>query len=365
MQRGKLNIVLDGQWGSTGKGKLCAYLAEKHDVDVATCDFQTNAGHTVVFDDGQKVVFQQLPVSAIKKDCQLLINPGATVTVKKLLDEIEMTGCHDRLMIHPNVAIVNQTALEMEQVMLKRIASTLKGVGATLGMKAMRHPELKLAKDVPELSQWIGDTTEELHRYLKLGAMCMGEAAQGFDLSINHGHVYPYCTSRDITTASVLSNAGVPPQLTGDVYGCIRTYPIRVGNHVENGVVIGTSGPFYEDQTEITWDELRDRSGASHTIEEITTVTKKIRRVFTFSSRQFARFLRVCYPTHIFINFVNHLDASVEGMRTWGELTDPVKHFVKAVEADCESMEYAGLSSPRISHLGTGAKQSDMVTIWE
>lgn len=365
MQKGKLNVVLDGQWGSTGKGKLCAYLAEKHDVDVATCDFQTNAGHTVVSDQGEKTVFQQLPVSAIKQTCKLLVNPGATVTLKKLLDEIEMVGCHKRLMIHPHVAIVNQKALDLEQVMLKRIASTLKGVGATLGMKAMRHPDLQLAKDVPELAEWIGDTTEELHRYMKLGAMCMAEAAQGFDLSINHGFVYPYVTSRDITTASVLSNAGVPPQLVGDVYGCIRTYPIRVGNHMENGVLLGTSGPYYEDQAEITWEDLKDRSGSSKSIEEITTVTKKVRRVFTFSSRQFLRFLRVCYPTHIFINFVNHLDASITGARTWSQMTEPVKAFVKMVEADCSSLEYAGLSSPIISHLGTGEKQSDMVTIWE
>ena len=365
MQKGKLNVVLDGQWGSTGKGKLCAYLAFKHEVDVATCDFQTNAGHTVVLDDGTPYVFQQLPVSVLKDDCLVLINPGATVTVKKLLDEIEMTKAHNRLMIHPNVAIVSQHAVDMEREMLKRIASTLKGVGATLGMKTMRHPAVTLAKDEPILAEWLGDTTSELHRYMKMGAMCMAEAAQGFDLSLNHGFTYPYVTSRDITTASVLSNAGVPPQLIGDVYGCIRTYPIRVGNHVEDGKLIGTSGPCYEDQVEMTWTDLQAHSGSVVSIEEKTTVTQKVRRVFTFSKRQFMRFLQVCYPTHLFINFVNYLDDSVLGVRTWGEMTEPVRSFVQMIEAECGNLEYPGLAEPKVSHLGTGPKQSDMVVLWE
>lgn len=365
MLKGKLNITIGGQWGSEAKGKLSHFLAIKHDVDVATCDFQTNAGHTVIEDSGKKTVFQQLPVSALKDDCLLLVNPGATVTVKKLLEEIEMTKCHDRLMIHPHVAVVSPSAVEMEKAILKRIASTLKGVGATLGMKAMRHPDLVLAKDVPELSEWLGDTTAELHRYLKSGAMCLAEAAQGFDLSINHGMRYPYVTSRDVTTGTVLSNAGVPPQLVGDVYGCIRTFPIRVGNHIEDGKVIGTSGPYYPDQTEITWEDLARMSGAEGSIEEITTVTKKIRRVFTYSRLQFLNFIRICGPTHIFVNFVNHIDASVAGARTWGQMPTSVRLFIQTMEQDCNLLGYAGLSAPRISHLGTGPKMLDMVETWD
>lgn len=351
MEKGKLNITIGGQWGSEAKGKLSLYLTLKHDVNLAVCDFQTNAGHTVVVDK-DKYVFQQLPVSAVKQDCELLINPGATVTVPKLLEEVDTHNCEDRLTIHPHVAIVTEKARMMEAEMLKRIASTLKGVGATLDMKAMRHPELVLAKDVPELKPFIGDTTEILHRYLKSKAVILAEGAQGFDLSINHGWQYPYVTSRDVTTASILSNAGVSPKLVGTVYGCIRTFPIRVGNHVENGKLMGTSGPYYPDHMEVDWEYVQKFSGSTDDQTEKTTVTQKIRRVFTYSREQVRRFIQVCAPDHLFVNFVNHLDCTSYGVRTWGELSDKVKEFLMMVSRDCD-----------VSHVGTGPDNQDMVDI--
>lgn len=378
MRKGRLNVVLDLQWGSTGKGKLCHWLALKEGVDVATCDFQTNAGHTVVEDDGRKFVLQQLPVSARHPDAHLLINPGATISIPKILEEIEAHGVQNRLLIHPHAAVVTDAAVQWEKENLKRISSTLKGVGATLGMKTMRAPGVVLAKDAPELKHWIGDTTFALHTFLKAGAMCLAEAAQGFDLSLNHGHAYPYVTSRDITTASVLSNAGVPPQLVGDVYGCLRTHPIRVGHqyekrevvgqlggaYAEEMVKVGDSGPIYEDQTELTWGELEASSGAKHPLLERTTVTQKVRRVFTFSKRQLVRALRVCGPTHLFLNFINHVNADDSGVASWSELSLRSRDFVRWVdEMSNEDHGFVGWPAPRTSHVGTGAKLSEMVIL--
>jgi adenylosuccinate synthase len=365
MRKGRLNVVIDLQWGSTGKGKLCHWLALKEGVDVATCDFQTNAGHTVVEEDGRKFVFQQLPVSARWPGAQLLINPGATISIPKLLEEVETHGVSDRLLIHPHAAVVTEEAVKWEKENLKRISSTLKGVGATLGMKTMRAPGVVLAKDAPELKPWIGDTTLALHTFLKSGASCLAEAAQGFDLSLNHGHTYPYVTSRDITTASVLSNAGVPPQLVGDVYGCLRTHPIRVGHQYEaDGRKVGDSGPIYEDHTELTWEELEAASGSKVPLLERTTVTQKVRRIFTFSKRQLVRALRVCAPTHLFLNFINHVDASDMGKRSWSELSGRSREFVRWVDEMCEMENgFLGWPSPRVSHVGTGAGILEMMVL--
>ena len=363
MKPGRLNIVLDGQFGSTGKGKLCYYLALKHDVQVAVCDFQTNAGHTIYDEKGKKYVFQQLPVSALKEDVLCLINPGATITISKLLEEIEMVGCQNRLIIHPHACIVTDECKQMEAEMLKRIASTLKGVGAALGMKAMRHPKTVLAKDCPELARWIGDTTESLNSMIIEGRMVLGEAAQGFDLSLNHGYEYPYVTSRDINTASFLSNAGVPPVFLGSVYGCLRTYPIRVGNHVEDGKTLGTSGPHYPDQEEISWERLKFSSGAKKDLEERTTVTQKVRRVFTFSKEQIRRFIQVCYPDYIFLNFVNHLDASAEGVTDVRSLPKKVTEFTSDLQEFLN--ENRGFYSKliQIKYLGTGPLNNEMVEL--
>jgi adenylosuccinate synthase len=358
MQKGKLNVVIDGQWGSTGKGKLCDWLTRRFDPAVVVCDFQTNAGHTVVMDDGTKHVFQQLPVAAVSNNAELLVNAGATITVKKLLEEIETHKCAERVTIHPHAAIVTAEAIAYEREHLNRISSTLKGCGATLGMKAMRHPGVVLAKDVPELKDFIGDTTEILHRYLRLKAVCFAESAQGLDLSINHGHLYPYVTSRDVTTASVLSNAGVPPQLVGDVWGCLRTFPIRVGNSFDaDGKQIGTSGPYYDDQKELTWEEMKQIAGGGVDLTEKTTVTQKVRRIFTFSNKQFQKFNQICGPTHLFINFVNYLDHKVTGVRHHNQLTVPVQKFLVKL------LEEIGVGGPIISLVGTGPKTSDVVEI--
>ncbi len=49
--RGKLNIIIDGQFGSTGKGLLAAYVGTKFHVDVAMTNGSPNAGHTFYVDD--------------------------------------------------------------------------------------------------------------------------------------------------------------------------------------------------------------------------------------------------------------------------------------------------------------------------
>ena len=365
MQTGRLNVLIDGAWGSCGKGKAAAYLTLKHGVNVSICSNPTNAGHTVVMGE-KKFVLQQLPSACVFPEVELLIDPGATITVKKILEEIETYKAQNRLTIHPNASIVTEAGVEYERENLARISSTLKGVGAALGMKVMRHPEAKLVRDVPELKPFTGDTTEKLHRFLKAGAMVLAEGAQGFDLSLNHGMSYPYVTSRDVTTASVLSNAGVPPSLVGDVYGCIRTFPIRVGHQFDSsGNKIGDSGPHYPDQIELTWDEVKWRSGSNKDLLERTTVTNKVRRVFTFSKTQFVRFLTICGPTHIFVNFANHITAGDSGVRTWSELSEETRSFVQMINDTCDEFSHAssGIQKARVRLIGTGAEMSEMVEV--
>lgn len=354
---------MDGQWGSTGKGKLAAWLTEKSDPAVSVCDFQANAGHTVVTDSGDKHVFQQLPVAALYPDIQLLMCPASTIDLPRLLQEIDAYGVQNRLLIHPHAAVITSVAKEYEAKTLKRISSTLKGCGGALGMKVMRHPDTVLARDCHQLQAFIGDTTERLQMFLRAGAMAIMETAQGFDLSLNHGHAYPYTTSRDITPASALNNVGVPVQLVGDVYGSIRTYPIRVGNIVEKGQKMGDSGPFYQDQAEINWRQLAEWSKSSVDLTEMTTVTGRVRRVFTFSERQFKRFLRVCAPTKLFVNFINHIDASDYGKRGWNELSDNSKMFINNLVSMCTEWTYATVPNPRVALIGTGEKTSDMVVL--
>ena len=71
-----------------------------------------------------------------------------------------------------------------------------------------------------------------------------------------------------------------------------RTLPIRVG---------GTSGDCYADQEELTWEEL-------DLPPERTTVTNRVRRIFTYSKMQIEEACWWCRPDLVFLNFANYVD---------------------------------------------------------
>jgi adenylosuccinate synthase len=90
-----------------------------------------------------------------------------------------------------------------------------------------------------------------------------------------------------------LADARIPPKHLARTYMAIRTFPIRVGN------VDGySSGDWYSDQHETNWEDLGVEP-------EITTVTKRIRRVASFSMDQF---YDACYANDPDYVFVSHLD---------------------------------------------------------
>lgn len=358
MQKGKANIIIDGQWGSTGKGKLAGYLALNNEIDAAVCDFMPNAGHTFVSDPGKSFIVCQLPSSLVNKNCLLMIGPAAVINVKKLLDEIDQHNVEDRLKIHPNAAVITESDIAVETDTLKRISSTLKGGGSCASRKIMRIA--KTAKDEPKLKRWVSNTTDTLQDMLRKGATVLVESAQGFDLSLNHGYKYPYVTSRDITPMSIMNNAGIPHVWLGDIYGAIRTYPIRVGNvYDEDGAMVGYSGPCYPDQDEITWEDLKKLSGSESSLVERTTVTNKVRRVFTFSYDQLDKFIYTCAPNKLFINFINHINARDEGVTSFLGLSEKSARWVLDLE------KYLFVFSPNfpieITLIGTGRKNSDMI----
>jgi len=98
-------------------------------------------------------------------------------------------------------------------------------------------------------------------------------------LSIDSEH-YPMTTSRCVNVGQTLAYLDVPPSIIGDVIGIARSYIIRVGN-VEGGY----SGDTFYDSKEISWEKLSAK--LNRPTIEFTTVTKRKRRIFTFSKYLF------------------------------------------------------------------------------
>ena len=313
--RGRVNMTIDGQFGSTGKGLLNAYIGTMFNIDVAVSNAAPNAGHTFDVGEGKKTVFH-LPVSGVLcTDSLIYLCAGAVIDMEVLEKEIRDFNCGGRVFIHPRAAIVSQHHRDLEQMAesgTTKLASTRKGVGQALAGKVTRDGKTMLVQDYvaayPDKMLKSGWRMQEirLDRLAEENRLILMEVPQGFDLSVNHGLSYPYCTSRDITVSSALNDAGVHPKYLGKVYASIRSFPIRVGNIYDTeGVQLGHSGPFWPDSDEKTWKDLGKEP-------ELTTVTKRPRRVATFSFLQYGRMLDIIRPDAIFLNFMNYFDKEFQ-----------------------------------------------------
>jgi adenylosuccinate synthase len=181
----------------------------------------------------------------------------------------------------------------------------MKGVGAAVIEKIQRNPESNIiARDALVSTPLEGYVVpaDVYNRVVNGANVCVLEGAQGFSLSINQGF-YPFTTSRDCTTHQLLSDCAIPRNAAKytQVYGCARTYPIRVANRYADDKMVGTSGPCYDDQEEIEWSRLGMEP-------ELTTVTQLPRRIFTFSEQQIREAIRMNGVDQVFLNFVNYID---------------------------------------------------------
>lgn len=319
----KAYIIMDGAWGSCGKGLIAGKLAKDRKPDIVVCNFGPNAGHTYI-DKDTKIMTQQLPTGIIHPDAKILIGPGAIIDPAILLAEMEKFSIHeDRLIIHPHAAIVTVEDKRIEAETMGAIGSTKKGVGSAVCRKISRTDTglPNIAKDCHDLRPF---TSYRYSDILRDADLVQIESAQGFELSLNHGTQYPQVTSRDITPEVILNDVGIPRRFLDEVIVALRTYPIRVGHeYCGEGNIIGHSGPVYGNQKELQWGDI-PLAG-----EERTTVTNKVRRVFTWSWNQFHRAMFYIGPCSVFINFLNYLPEDKRGRFEWELGMECVKAYSK------------------------------------
>tara|TARA_Y100001937_G_scaffold13929_2_gene18534 strand:+ start:8431 stop:9504 length:1074 start_codon:yes stop_codon:yes gene_type:complete len=340
IESGKVNFLIDGQWGSTGKGKLAGYLYSKHeDLRIAISDNMPNAGHTFTRDE-KNFIFKALPTGVLFDNVTSLIGPQAVMGEEQFQYEMEMVkneiGHYPKVIIHPMATVVTASDKDAEAGIVSKMASTGQGSCSATVKKMWRRGEANLAKNSKVFGEYVGDTHSFLRMGLKRGEAALSEGSQGFDLSMNCGHAYPHTTSRDCLIGRMMDNAGCPVKSVGSIIACLRTLPIRVGS-TEN-----TSGPYYDDQNEIDWKMVSEMCGQD--VEERTTVTQRVRRVFTFSEEQTRKFCEYVRPDYAFLNFVNYYKDEQER-------TSAVESVASILaDYDCD-----------LTLLGMGAELDDMV----
>lgn len=305
-----IHCVVDGQFGSTGKGVLAAWLAEQ--AVLRGVKFQgvisnagPNSGHTF-YDGNTKHVLKQLPTFAVAsyligESIPVFLSGGAVIDPEILTDE---AICYPgiEIWVHPAAVVVDQSDKSAEHSgSVAAVAGTRSGTGAAIARKVLRDPSAVfgayfLDNFLPaniKMGWPIGAAQVMEFPYFM-------EISQGFSLGINQGF-YPKTTSRECTVSQGLADAGLPPHSIEKVYLSMRTFPIRVGN------VDGyDSGGGYSDQREINWSDIGVEP-------ELTTVTKRPRRIFTWSDTQALAAMMANQPDFVFLNFMNYLKDEEQG----------------------------------------------------
>ena len=241
------DVIVDLQFGDTGKGKVAHALAKTDDYDmVLRYNGGANAGHTV-YHNGQKVVTHQVPIGVLygKKS---VIGPGCVVNLDKLEQEIAYLNAvgfptEGLVFVDKRAHIVLEQHLA-EDGADEKIGTTRQGIGPAYrdkyGRKGVRMEDVELGPNTPYEAIDIYDLFhKDYHRYRVL---C--EGAQGFHLDVDWGD-YPYVTSSHCTVGSAIMN-GIPPKKIRRVIGTMKAYETYVGNKT-----------YYTDENNPTFQEIQ------------------------------------------------------------------------------------------------------------
>ncbi|CAN7175205.1 adenylosuccinate synthetase [Mesorhizobium caraganae] len=321
-----ISIVIGGQFGSEGKGKVALEIVRR------TCGPVTvirvggpNSGHTAYDRNGKKWALRQMPAACIDRNVDVVFPAGSYLDVDILFREIaDLAYPPERIFIshYANVITEQHKAWERSAGLISAIGSTGSGVGAAVMASVAREAgdfPLKAlhARDHGQLQRFLHDTTTALYNGLQLDRRIVIEGSQGFGLSLLDGGYWPKATARSTTAAAALAESGLSPRYVDDVTMVIRSFPIRVA---------GESGPL---PRETTWDEIARNAGMTCDLREYTTVTGKLRRVGEFDGELVRRAIAANAPHRIVLNHMDYLGPKEDLLRSFSS----VSRFVSRIES--------------------------------
>lgn len=309
-----VTIVLGGQWGDEGKGKIIDALAADANM-VVRANGGANAGHTVVTDQGT-FKFHLIPSGILHPGCSCLIGAGVVVDPETLFHELDQlhergidssslrvsSRCHLIMPYHPVLDKLEELRRGDD-----RIGTTQRGMGPCYADKAARRgirvadikdPEYLQRRlepilrekneilqaiyghepyDLTELAEqyasygerlapYIADTEALVQDAILANQNVLLEGAQAVMLDIDYGS-YPFVTSSSPTAAGVCQGAGVGPTQVDRIVAVYKAYTTRVG-----------AGAFPTELHDETGEHLRERGA------EFGTTTGRPRRTGWFDA---------------------------------------------------------------------------------
>ena len=307
-------VVIGGQWGDEGKGKVVDLLCPAF-THVVRFNGGNNAGHTVRFAD-RHFALHLIPSGIVQQECRCVVGPGVVIDPVAFAEEMRMleeqgVSVRPRLLVSPRAHLVlpGHRALDAAREAARgagKLGTTGKGIGPTYESRASRiGVRLGLARNPRRLREAITNASGELERLLGLypgaavpsvkeieatmdaalalaplladvsavlaaaiaaGHSVLFEGAQGTFLDIDHG-TYPYVTSSHCLAGFAPPSCGLPARTLDGVIGVLKAYTTRVGG-----------GPFPTELTDALGEHLRRRGN------EFGTTTGRPRRTGWFDA---------------------------------------------------------------------------------
>ena len=308
-------IVVGGFFGDEGKGKILAHLALSDSPRIiARGGVGPNAGHTVEY-RGKKYGLRTVPSGFVNESARLLVGAGVLVDPQVFLREVRELNLGRRVGLDRRCGIIEPKHIEMDRKnkhLSDEIGTTGTGTGPANADRVMRVA--KLAKDIPELRDYLTDVPLEINEAIDRGEDVLIEGTQGFGISLYYG-TYPYVTSKDTTASQVACDVGIGPTKVDEVVVVFKSYPTRVGE-----------GPF---PTEISQEEAK-RLG----IQEFGTVTRRPRRVGLWDGEMARYSAMINGATQIALTGVDRVDPECRDVKEYSKLTPKAKKFIEKVEED-------------------------------
>mmetsp|Transcript_13782 Transcript_13782/g.36959 ORF Transcript_13782/g.36959 Transcript_13782/m.36959 type:complete len:470 (-) Transcript_13782:246-1655(-) len=277
-RKSKVVVVLGGQWGDEGKGKLVDILAQDAQV-CARFNGGANAGHTLVV-EGKKYAFHLLPCGMINRSAKNLIGNGVVVHIPTLLHELEQLKTFDpnalsRLFISDRAQVLLDTHRNIDGLIEAEksgsatgsLGTTKRGIGPCYASKVNRNgirfadlldPDT-LATKMRDLYRFqakhyagaltnhdqedeikrhvqyakllapqIVDSLTFVHEEIEKDSRLLIEGANAALLDIDFG-TFPFVTSSSTTVGGVCTGLGLAPRKIGCVIGVVKAYTTRVG----------------------------------------------------------------------------------------------------------------------------------------
>lgn len=270
-------MVIGGQWGDEGKGKVVSWLTSKYKPSyVVRFNGGANAGHTIVSDKAT-FKFHLIPSGILEKNVKCVLANGMVIDPKALVEEINFL--HKSGVSTKNIFISERAHLVMPWHFLVEeiqeayrgknlIQTTKKGIGPAYSDKASRFgvrfadfSDRKIFKsrvgeiysiksrELGKFGSRLPKPAEIFETYWELSKQLMGyvvntqtllrkavnknqniilEGAQGSLLDVDWG-VYDKVTSSITTRLGAYQESGVLPSSDDKVVGVFKGYVTKVG----------------------------------------------------------------------------------------------------------------------------------------